>query len=326
MLSHPMPLADVLNNRSSSADFVVRFGLDADDGADVFNLPLPLLGGVADETIFCGLRAVTPAPDGWRLFEREGILVGAIDEAAEADVSGQAYRLYRRLLTLTEGRQLARVWHYVPRINAPDASGLENYRAFCLGRSLAFEERMGQGYREHLPAASAVGGVDGRLTMIFAAMRTEPDHFENSEQVPAYAYPPEHGPRAPSFARATRVEEAGMRWVFVSGTAAIKGHATIADDDLDGQIACTLDNLRIISRACGLGERLGLSGDAAGPEWRRHFKVYLRHASDYPAAARLLEDTLFVPTDRVTWLHSDICRSALLIEIEATLVSTLGVV
>ncbi len=321
-----MSLAAVLNNRSSSADFVVRFGQAAGARSDVFNLPLPLLGGVADETIFCGLRAVTPAPDGWRLFERDGLLVGAVDEAAEADVSGQAHRLYRRLLTLTEGRHLARVWHYVPRINASDAGGLENYRAFCLGRSLAFEECLGQTYREHLPAASAVGGVDGRLTMIFAATRTEPEHFENPEQVPAYAYPPEHGPRAPSFARATRVEEAGMRWVFVSGTAAIKGHATIADGDLDGQIACTLDNLRIISRACGLSERLGWNDNAANPEWSRHFKVYLRHASDYPAAARLLEGTLFAPTDRVTWLHSDICRSALLIEIEASLVATIGVI
>jgi hypothetical protein len=85
---------------------------------------------------------------------------------------------------------------------------------------------------------------------------------------------------------------------------------------LAGQIACTLDNLRIISRACGLGERLGEGG-----EWQRHFKVYLRRAEDYEAAAKALEGTLLAPTDRVTWLRSDICRAALLIEIEVTLVA-----
>ena len=41
------------------------------------------------------------------------------------------------------------------------------------------------------------------------------------------------------------------------------------------------------------------------------------------AAAKALENTLFSAGDRVTWLHSDICRSALLIEIEATLVASM---
>jgi hypothetical protein len=90
----------------------------------------------------------------------------------------------------------------------------------------------------------------------------------------------------------------------------------MAVGDLAGQIACTLDNFRIISRACGLGERLG-----AGEGWRRHFKVYLRHAADYETAVRALDGTLFSASDRVTWLRSDICREELLIEIEATLVA-----
>jgi hypothetical protein len=301
-------------NRSPSTDFVVRFGSDM-DATDAFNVPLQVLGGATAETIFHGLREVSPN-DGWRLFERDGLLVGAIDEVAEVDLGGQAHRLYRRLLALIGGRRLARVWNYVPRINEPDASGLENYRAFCRGRSLAFEERLGGGYEQHLPAASAVGGVDGRLVVVFAATPGEPEHIENPEQVPAYAYPPEHGPRPPSFSRATRVEAAGRRHVFISGTAAIKGHATVAVGDLEGQIACTLDNLRIISRVCDLGDRLG-EGPAAG--WQRHFKVYLRHAADYDAVKKAFDQALFRPTDHVTWLRSDICRSALLIEIEATL-------
>lgn len=312
-----MSSADASNRRSSLPDFLVRFG--AADGS-VFNFPLRVLGGVADEVIFSGLSP-TPSREGFRLFEDGGLLVGVIDEPAESDLSAQAHRLYRRLLKLAEGRCLVRIWNYVPRINEPDAAGagLENYRAFCLGRSLAFEERLGDGYEKHLPAASAVGGVDGRLAVVFVATRTSPTHFENPEQVPAYEYPIEHGPRAPSFARATRVTEAGQVYVFVSGTAAIKGHATFAAGDLAGQIACTLDNLSIISQACELGKQLG---KAAGAGWQRHFKVYLRHEADYAEAAAALNGFLFTPEDRVTWLESDICRAALLIEIEATLVKT----
>jgi hypothetical protein len=112
------------------------------------------------------------------------------------------------------------------------------------------------------------------------------------------------------------VSESGDRLVFISGTAAIKGHVTMAEGDLDGQIDCLLSNLDILSRACGLEGRLGEKGG-----WTRHFKIYLRHAQDYPAAVARLAGALYGPHDRVTWLLADICRAALLIEIEATLVA-----
>ncbi len=309
---------DLQKTRSARTGFVVKFG-DRAGELGALHLPIPVLGGVAEELIFDGLNEL-PSREGFRLFERDGLLIGAIDVAADVDLAGQTHQLYRRLLRLADGRRLARVWNYVPRINEPDATGLENYRAFCRGRSLAFEENLGAVYHGHLPAASAVGGVDGRLSVIFAATRTVPLHVENPDQVPAYEYPPEHGPRAPSFARATRVDEAGRRHVFISGTAAIKGHATMAVGDLAGQIACMLDNLRILSLGCGLGERLG-AGSGTGTGWTRHFKIYLRHASDYAKAEALLNGALYAEGDRVTWLLADICREALLIEAEATLVA-----
>jgi hypothetical protein len=51
-----------------------------------------------------------------------------------------------------------------------------------------------------------------------------------------------------------QVTAGGRRWTFVSGTAAIKGHGTVCAGDLAGQIACTLDNMRLVSRECGLGD------------------------------------------------------------------------
>ncbi len=153
---------------------------------------------------------------------------------------------------------------------------------------------------------------------------------ENPEQVPAYEYPEDYGPKSPSFSRAMQVVADGRRWTFVSGTAAIKGHLSMAAGDLAGQIDCTLDNLRLISAACGLGETLGAGGATGAEDGRvtngrgveRHFKVYLRHARDLAAARARLEAPggrgLFVAGDRVTWLRSDICRAELLIEIEAT--------
>jgi chorismate lyase/3-hydroxybenzoate synthase len=83
---------------------------------------------------------------------------------------------------------------------------------------------------------------------------------------------------------------------------------------LAAQLDCTLDNLRLISSAAGLGEDLGV-----GRKLQRHFKVYVRHAGDLPAVQARLERSLLKPADSVIYLQADICRAELILEIEATL-------
>jgi chorismate lyase / 3-hydroxybenzoate synthase len=282
---------------------------------------LPWLSGIGREEVFGELEPAG-SESGVALFRRDGLLVGhAREPFVDGDVEGSARRVYDRVLAVSRGHQLYRFWNYVPRINVVTA-GLENYRAFCRGRSLAFETAFGAGFQSRLPAASAVGSDGDTLDVIFAAGEATPRHVENPEQIPAYEYPREHGPRSPSFSRATVVAEGGTRFVFLSGTAAIKGHVTIAPGKLEEQIACTLDNLRLISRACDVGENLGAESGAATGEggWTRHFKVYLRRHDELARAKALLEGALFTSGDRVTWLRSDICRAELNIEIEATLI------
>lgn len=275
---------------------------------------IPCLAGVASEEIFPTAEVVTHEP-AFTLFRAGDLLLGHGSERLTGpDADAQTRRLYQRILGACEGKfHLYRIWNYVPRINAA-INGLEQYRAFCRARSEVFERSWGSDYKRMLSAASAVGCDDDRLSVVFAAGLKKPTHFENPEQVPAYEYPEEHGPRPPSFSRATLAQANGRQYVFVSGTAAIKGHSTIAPGALAEQISCTLDNLRLVSQATGLGDNLGKAS-----EWTRHFKVYLRRAEDLLPARSQLEGTLLRPSDRVTWLRSDICRAALNIEIEATL-------
>jgi enamine deaminase RidA (YjgF/YER057c/UK114 family) len=250
------------------------------------------------------------------LFEAGSLQLGhASVQVPPGNFSAATRDLYARIFTAARGRQLYRMWNYVPAINATAPDGLENYRAFCRGRSLAFEAEFGADFQPKLPSASAVGCEGDVLSTVFVAGDAEPRHIENPEQVPAYHYPAEHGPRSPSFARATVVATAAGKLTFISGTAAIKGHATVAPDSLDEQLTCTLDNLRIISRAAGAGERLG-----AGTRVDRTFKVYVRHAESFPLVKRRLETELLQAGDRVIYLRADICRAALEVEIEATLV------
>jgi enamine deaminase RidA (YjgF/YER057c/UK114 family) len=294
-------------------------GVPAGTGTGALSIALPLLGGDGLESLFP--EAVALPPDGrWSLARAEGWLLGAARIAPAADLAGATRRIYAELLGLARGRNLARIWNYVPRINASGPDGLENYQAFCRGRSLAFEAEFGSGFPARLPAASAVGTPEDALAVIFAASTAPVEHRENPRQVPAYDYPAEHGPRSPSFARATVVREGAPSTVFISGTAAIAGHATLAPGDTAAQVEATLENLRLISRACGLGPDLGAgSGAVPGVGPVRHFKVYLRQAGDFAAVARRLSVTLIGPGDRAAYLQADICRAALNVEIEASI-------
>jgi len=278
-----------------------------------FQAGVPVLVGPLTESFFPS--AIPKGRVGeLQLFEAGQWRLGAATVPLVDGLERAAHRIYDQIFQAAGELHLARIWNYVPAINEPGEAGLENYRIFCQGRSHAFEEHFGKGFIAVLPSASAVGCRAGKLTVVFAASPFRPRHIENPFQVAAYDYPPAYGPRSPSFARATVVSGPDDTTVFISGTAAIRGHATVAPHNINEQIECTLDNLREISRVCGLGTDLDRSGNAI-----RHFKVYLRNASDQPLVASLLEEALLKATDSVTYLHASVCRTALLVEIEATL-------
>ena len=290
----------------------VCFGREATEiaghGVDAqLQLALPVLAGARDEVLLTGAQALGTT-DGCALFREHGRLAGFAVAAPDADLEQAAARLYQQLFAATRGRHLYRVWNYVPRINAVEQA-MENYQRFCRGRSFAFEQQFGPGFKKLLSAASAVGSAAGPLAVGFLAGDAAPHHFENPRQVPAFDYPPQYGPRPPSFARATAVSGDGTRQIFISGTSSIHGHSTVAPGHLPGQLACTLENLRLIAATAGAG--------TAG--WQRSFKVYLRHASDQAPTASRLERDLLQPGDTVQYLQADICRAELLVEIEAVL-------
>ncbi len=294
----PLPLKIVLGEAAES----------------VFSVDVPVLAGELEEILFRDLRPAGRGPEDLRLFETAGWRFGVVSLSAGADLEAASRRLYREVFHALKGWHPARIWNYVPGINEAGANGLENYRAFCRGRSLAFEEHYGASFKASLPAASAVGCQAPILTVVFAACAVAPRHVENPLQVPAYDYPSQYGPRAPSFARATVVPDPARPVVFISGTSAIRGHATVAPDNIREQLVCTFENLRQISLACCLGPDL-----AAGTSKRRYFKIYLRHPSEQPVVANFLRQNLLRADDHVSYLHADICRRQLNVEIEATL-------
>lgn len=293
---------------SSSSQLILRPGAAETrvlrEGADVIlEIPMPWLAGPRGEVLATG--RILLETEGIILLESPEGLAGVAWDTTEAAPQHAARTLYTDMLTRLGGMPLYRVWNYIPGIN-DEAKGLENYRAFNAGRHEAFCAAYGREFAARLPAASALGTAGGRMALCFLAGNAPARHFENPEQVPAFQYPPEHGPTPPSFARGTAVSHTGGRSWYLSGTASIKGHETCGSDFAE-QARLTFDNVRLMAR------RMDLPATAAGP-----WKIFLRHRPDLPACQAALAAAFPEAVHDAMFLEADICRRSLLLEVEAT--------
>jgi chorismate lyase/3-hydroxybenzoate synthase len=202
-------------------------------------------------------------------------------------------------------RHLLRVWHYFPYIN-DDENGLERYRGFNVGRHASFVANGRSIGEESVPAASALGSNSGSLSIYFMAGKQPGKAVENPRQVSAYHYPERFGPSSPIFVRAMSATLGGQHCFFISGTASIVGYETMHQGDAEKQTAETLLNIRTL---------LQQIPDYDPAQGRMLLKVYLRRIEDLPMVrAKVLAE--FGPSCKAVYLHSNICRSDLLLEIE----------
>ncbi len=227
--------------------------------------------------------------------------VVTLDEAGNASLEDAVEAAYLGIFDFLDATGFPaplRFWNYLTSITGDDR-GLQRYMRFNTGRHRAFSARLQQPVP---PAASAVGGHHGESIIYFLAARAPATLIENPRQVSAYRYPPVYGPTSPSFSRAALHAQT----LFISGTASIAGHETRHPGDLPGQIAETVTNLQAL---------IGASGQTvAGADWA--LKIYLRNPADRAAAEPAIEAMFGAGSQRL-YLHGDICRSSLLIEIEA---------
>lgn len=217
----------------------------------------------------------------------------------------QAYMRIFGFIDRFEYRNLLRVWHYFPQIN-DDEHGLERYRGFNVGRHAAFVANGRSIGEEDVPAASALGSNSGSLTIYFMAGKQPGKAVENPRQVSAYHYPDKFGPKSPIFVRALSVTLGGQNCFFISGTASIVGFETLHLGDSAKQTAETLLNIRTLL------QQIPHYDPAQG---RMLLKVYVRHEHDLA----MVQDKVraeFGAACKAVYLHSNICRSDLLLEIE----------
>lgn len=243
----------------------------------------------------------------FHLWNNGNVVFGfAKTEFQQEHVKETAHSYYRDLLDLTKGSFLYRVWNYLPNLNSGEGDK-ELYKQFCEGRSNAFHQAFGEQNPEYMPAGSCVGIEGDALVLYFLAGSKCPHHHENPNQIPAYRYPRQYGPKSPSFARATSIHLDQSHYSFISGTAAVLGHESRGFNNLLRQLEITCDNLDQISAQIGNSDQKN----------RRHGgKVYLRKAEDYAAAREYLKTRFPHLENSLIYVRSDICRKELLVEIE----------
>lgn len=281
----------------------------SDEEGVTLRLRMPLSSGPSRDYLPCQPGQLHEH-DGITFIESDDHVCGVVTQNTTPDLKMAIHSVYHRVFEVTRGKKLYRVWNYVPYINKIH-QGIENYRAFSFGRSLAFEEHFGPTFHKRIPAASAVGIQDDVYAMAFVAGKAPVRYVENPEQVSAYQYPQLYGPRPPSFARGAVVDRPGERFGFVSGTAAIKGHESMHRGDPASQTELTIENIRIVLQAMKMHRH---------PQKREprdcFFKTYVRYPEHVNVVKEIVHRELFSHPQRSIFLIADICRSDLLVEIE----------
>ncbi|MDO8208109.1 MAG: hypothetical protein Q7T38_09895 [Gallionella sp.] len=238
-----------------------------------------------------------------------------VDKTPLQQATESAYRQVFALLDALHFPYLLRFWNYIADINTI-SFGLERYQQFNRGRQDAFLAH-GRDVVGNVPAACALGfsqgsSAQGPLTIAFLAGRVVPLSIENPRQISAYQYPPQYGPRSPTFSRAALVRMGQNEVLFVSGTASIVGHATLHANDVVAQTRETMANIEAV-----LAE---VNRQAMQPGFdlaSLSYKVYVRNPADLELIraelVRCVGNEL-----KAVFLRADVCREDLLLEIEAT--------
>ncbi len=282
-----------------------------DDLCEIWQTTQPAAAGRSDHITYRHSRdflfgSIALSAAGVPAGNRRGLAIPPMQGCTEF-----AYRQIFGLLDRHGYPNLLRVWNFIPDINGV-SHGLEHYRQFNAGREEAFLACGRLPEQNSIPAASALGSIDGPLVVYFLAARHKSVAVENPRQTSAYHYPREYGPSSPTFSRAGWIDLGQQKALFISGTASIIGHQTRHGGDVAAQTRESMANIAAVlaeANRVAASPLYGLNGLSC--------KVYLRHITDLPAVRAEL-DLLVTPAAPVFYLQADICRQDLLVEIEAT--------
>ncbi len=240
------------------------------------------------------------------------LLFGQIRLASDDEhIENTTRTIYQQISQLQQElsyTHMIRIWNYMPWITREDDE-MERYQSFCVGRHQAIDTS--RGFKEHLPAATAIGTHDDNILVYFIAAREDGIQIENPRQVSAFDYPAQYAPKSPAFSRAMVKQWGSQKHLYISGTASILGHETRHRDKLIEQLDECLNNVDVLVKEADRQADLGIN-DASG---LTGIKLYLRQQDDLETVTSHLRKRIG-DGPHVMVLLADICRTDLLLEVE----------
>ena len=288
---------------------------------DISSVNIPCLHSAQAFETWEGVECSANGGNLWQVFHNDQYLLAsvpvtllenlAIDQATE-----KAYSMIFQLLQEWGYPYLIRTWNFFADITQDGYAGVNNYQLFCTGRARAYQQHNipTQSY----PAATVIGTHDENLYIYFIAAKSPGIGIENTKQVSAFEYPSTYSEDPPLFSRAMLHRNHHQQILFISGTASITGHNTQHEGDINSQAEVCLDNIQhLLNTAIQEHQftNIRLSDFT-------QFKIYIKHAEHLNSVKTHLQHQLGNHAS-IIYLQGDMCRSDLLVEIEALSISPL---
>jgi enamine deaminase RidA (YjgF/YER057c/UK114 family) len=295
------------------------------DGA-ALGVELWALGGPEVAVKRFGAHLLAVESNGIRWIHCGGIRGLGGREGAYAESLSAFGQMQQHLTTAGVGfDQVVRTWLYVNQITS-GAEGHQRYQElnrartdFYSGFRLCARNRASWALERTYPASTGIGTRGASITMSCMALDSQrPDVFllplENPQQTSAYNYQSKYSPQSPKFSRAMAVVQGHFISTLVSGTASIVNAQTCHIGDISRQTDQTIDNIERLIAHDNFA-RHGLPGAGATLKDIAKLRVYVKHQRDYEKCRAVCERRL--PRAPAIYLHADVCRPDLLVEIEA---------
>jgi enamine deaminase RidA (YjgF/YER057c/UK114 family) len=277
-----------------------------------------------------GLRYTTVNYPDCRMVYAAGITAGE-NAAGTLDQSNDAFGLMKRVLEKEnmDFTNIVRQWNYIENITGKIVSKdktRQNYQVFNDIRSLYYGE---VDFKRGYPAATGIGMDCGGVVLEFIAADFSSDikviPIKNPDQADAHQYSLEmlvgdgiqaDRPKStPKFERARAIAKENDYYVYISGTAAIKGQKTLFPTDVEQQTRITIENISRLIAPDNL-EKHNLPVSSSDSPFS-HIRVYIKNEADVPAVKKKCDEH-YGEVPRL-YLISDICRENLLVEIEGAI-------
>ncbi len=301
--------------------FTVRYSCEPADNIihDITNISTNSFHAEQIFETWDGVQNTGNSLNDWQIFHNDQYLCASvpllllqhlnIEQAAE-----KAYTMIFQLMTEWDYPFLIRTWNFFNAITDDVYSGFNNYQLFCSGRSRAYNQHtlVSQPY----PAATVIGTSNDELCIYFIAAKTAGIGIENTKQVSAFQYPSSYSEDPPLFSRALLHRNSQQQLLFISGTASITGHNTQFEGDVSRQTEVCLDNIQqLISTAYTEHQFANISLTDLS-----QVKVFIKHSQHLDSVQTVIQHSIGISAP-VIYLQGDMCRSDLLVEIEAIAIS-----